>query len=115
MPPDLPLLTPGVDVALRYGTGGWREGTTAKLFDEMVCPVGAPDLVERYMREGIGLETAPLIHVRSPHNQHWAGWEEYFERRGIVRARTGGQSFNNYVQAVQAVVPYQLQTFNNMR
>ncbi|NIZ11357.1 LysR substrate-binding domain-containing protein [Pseudooceanicola sp. HF7] len=101
---DLPLLAPGVDVALRYGTGGWREGGTEKLFDEQVCPVGAPELVARYLAEGRSLEEAALIHVRSPRNQHWAGWEEYFQRRGIARARMGGQSFNNYVQAAQAVL-----------
>ncbi|MDO6585117.1 LysR substrate-binding domain-containing protein [Salipiger sp. 1_MG-2023] len=100
---DLPVLTPGIDVALRYGTGGWREGKTRKLFDELICPVGAPALVERLLAEGVGLSTAPLIHVRSPYNQHWAGWEDYFQATGTSRPRGGGQSFNNYVQAAQAV------------
>ncbi|QPM92373.1 LysR substrate-binding domain-containing protein [Pseudooceanicola algae] len=100
---DLPVLTPGIDVALRYGTGGWREGLTRKLFDELICPVGAPALIERLLADGIGLATAPLIHVRSPHNQHWAGWEDYLQACGTSRPRGGGQSFNNYVQAAQAV------------
>lgn len=101
---DLPNLAPGIDIAVRYGTGGWREGRTRKLFDEWVCPVGAPTLIERLQAEGIGLDQAPLIHVRSPHNQHWAGWEDYFRKCGIERARVAGQSFNNYVQAAQAVL-----------
>lgn len=101
---DLPVLAPGVDIALRYGTGGWREGETHQLFAEQVCPVGAPTLIARLIAAGTGLETAPLIHVRSPHNQHWAGWEDYLRLRGIARARTAGQSFNNYVQAAQAVL-----------
>jgi DNA-binding transcriptional LysR family regulator len=99
---DLPVLVPGIDVALRYGSGGWREGRTEKLFAETVCPVGAPALVERLLAEGRGLEDAPLIHVRSPHNSHWAGWEDYLQKRDISRPRGGGQVFNNYVQAVQA-------------
>ncbi|WP_194095054.1 LysR substrate-binding domain-containing protein [Marivivens aquimaris] len=101
---DLPVLVPGVDVALRYGTGGWREGRSEKLFAEVVCPVGAPDLIARLLAEDTNLDAAPLIHVRSPHNQHWAGWEDYLTARGITRPRSGGQSFNNYVQAMQAVI-----------
>lgn len=101
---DLPNLAPGIDIALRYGTGGWREGQTSKLFHERVCPVGTPALVEHLLAEGVGLDRAPLIHVRSPHNQHWAGWEDYLRNRGIERARLAGQSFNNYVQAAQAVL-----------
>lgn len=99
---DLPVLSPGIDVALRYGSGGWREGRTQKLFSETVCPVGAPALVERFLAEGHGLEDAQLIHVRSPHNRHWAGWEDYFQARGIARLRGGGAAFTTYVQAVQA-------------
>lgn len=100
---DLPVLIPGIDVALRYGSGGWREGRTEKLFSEVVCPVGAPALVERFLAEGITLAEAPLIHVRNPNNDHWAGWEDYLQERGILRPRGGGQIFNNYVQAAQAV------------
>ena len=101
---DLPHLSPGIDIAIRYGTGGWREGTTLKLFDERVCPVVAPALLERLQAEGVGLDRAPLIHVRSPHNQHWAGWEDYLRAKDIPLARHSGQTFNNYVQAAQAVL-----------
>lgn len=101
---DLPHLSPGIDIAIRYGTGGWHEGTTLKLFDERVCPVAAPALLDRLQSDGVGLDQAPLIHVRSPHNQHWAGWEDYLRARKIQRARLSGQTFNNYVQAAQAVL-----------
>lgn len=100
---DLPVMTPGIDVALRYGSGGWREGRTEKLFSEAICPVGAPALVDRLLAEGCALAQAPLIHVRNPSNGNWAGWEDYFQARGILRPRGGGQVFNNYVQAAQAV------------
>lgn len=101
---DLPNLSPGIDVAVRYGIGDWHEGVTHKLFDERVCPVGAPDLIARLQDQGVGLDSAPLIHVRSPHNQHWAGWEDYLREKGIKRARPSGPTFNNYVQAAQAVL-----------
>lgn len=101
---DLPVLTPGIDIALRYGNGSWREGRTEKLFDEIVYPVGSPDLIAQIKNSGGDLATAPLIHVRSPNNQHWAGWEDYLAKMGILRSRLAGQSFNNYVQAVQAAI-----------
>jgi DNA-binding transcriptional LysR family regulator len=101
---DLPLLAPGIDVAIRYGTGGWPEGRTQKLFDERICPVGTPSFVEHLQAGGVGLDLAALIHVRSPHNQHWAGWETYFKIRGIDRQRLSGPRFNNYVQAAQTVL-----------
>ncbi|WP_386679136.1 LysR substrate-binding domain-containing protein [Loktanella sp. R86503] len=101
---DMPVLAPGVDIALRYGTGGWKEGETHRLFTEQVCPVGAPDLVARLQATHTGLDCAPLIHVRSQNNQHWAGWEDYLRLRGISRHHMAGQSFNNYVQAAQAVL-----------
>ncbi len=62
--------------------------------------MAAPALLERLQAAGVGLDRAPLIHVRSPHNQHWAGWEDYFRASNIPRARLSGQTFNNYVQAV---------------
>lgn len=101
---DLPHLAPGIDIALRYGTGDWREGVTHKLFDERVCPVGAPALIEHLCANGVDLDAAPLIHVRSPHNQHWAGWEHYLRKKGIRRERLLGQTFDNYVQAAQATL-----------
>jgi DNA-binding transcriptional LysR family regulator len=101
---DLPHLAPGIHIALRYGTGGWREGMTQKLFDERVCPVAAPALLDRLLNDGVDLDCVPLIHVRSPNNQHWAGWEDYLRFRRIKRDRLSGQTFNNYVQAAQAVL-----------
>ncbi|PWE27539.1 LysR substrate-binding domain-containing protein [Pararhodobacter marinus] len=103
-PSDLPTLAPGIDIAVRYGSGGWREGVTQMLFPEEICPVGTVQLVERLLAAGTGLDHAPLIHVRSPNNQHWAGWEDYLAQRGIARQRLGGQSFNNYVQGAQAAL-----------
>ncbi|MEP1942407.1 MAG: LysR substrate-binding domain-containing protein, partial [Sulfitobacter sp.] len=100
---DQPVLAPSVDIALRFGNGNWREAATTLLFREQICPVGAPNLIEKLLAEGTGLDAAPLIHVRNPNNPHWTGWEEYLRRRGIKRTRTAGQSFNNYVQAGQAV------------
>jgi DNA-binding transcriptional LysR family regulator len=103
-PTDRPEISGGIDVVLRYGTGGWRDGETLRLFDERNCPVGAPSLVHRLMAEDVPLARAPLIHVRAGEARDWASWPEYFARRGLGRAPASRQVFDNYVQAVQAAL-----------
>ncbi|WP_289032561.1 LysR substrate-binding domain-containing protein [uncultured Roseibium sp.] len=102
-PSDQPVLSPGLDIALRYGRGGWTDGETWKLFDERACPVGTPQMIGQVAEAG-GLEDVPLIEVRlgSPHL--WDTWTDYFEQRGIKRARRPSHVFDNYVQAVQAAL-----------
>jgi LysR family transcriptional regulator, glycine cleavage system transcriptional activator len=103
-PTDLPAISPGIDVVLRYGTGVWSDGKTWKLFDEIVCPVGHPALVDRLLNCGVKLEAVPLVHVRSVETRHWAGWAEYMARAGHGRPRGTAQTFDNYVQAIQATL-----------
>ncbi|MEO0679616.1 MAG: LysR substrate-binding domain-containing protein, partial [Pseudomonadota bacterium] len=101
-PNDLPSLTGDIDLALRYGAGAWTDGQTTRLFDEVICPVGRPDLVADLRAQGRDLTEAPLIHVRSPENRNWVGWPDYFQATGAGRRDIRGVSFDNYVQAVQA-------------
>lgn len=103
-PTDLPTISGEVDLALRYGTGGWTDGETTKLFDEVVCPVGRPAVVERLLAEEVGLDRAPLIHVRGPETGHWADWPEYLRQAGVRRPPGPGQHFDNYVHAIQAAL-----------
>lgn len=100
-PLDRPVLSRGIDIALRYGTGDWQEGETIKLFDERICPVGRPDVIERALKEG-GLSEAWLIDVRST-AQHWHGWSDYLRASGET-FKPEGEVFDNYIQAVQATL-----------
>lgn len=99
---DLPALSDGVDVALRYGRGEWRDGDTRKLFDERVCPVGTPATINHVAQDPTRLSSAPLIHVRSVTAPHWTGWPEYLAARGLPRPTGKAHVFDNYIQAVQA-------------
>lgn len=101
LPSAAPALSPGTDVALLYGRGDTDGGRCTRMFDEVVCPVGAPALVRSAVAAGRDLTSMPLIHVRSPQNLHWAGWRDYVETRGMAPPRSAGTSFDNYVQAVQ--------------
>ena len=100
-PLDRPVLSRGIDIALRYGMGDWQDGETIKLFDERICPVGRPDVIERALKQG-GLSQAWLIDVRST-SQHWLGWTEYLRAAGET-FKPQGEVFDNYIQAVQATL-----------
>ncbi|WP_420549482.1 LysR family transcriptional regulator [Curvivirga sp.] len=102
-PSDLPKLTQGINVALRYGKGDWQDGETVKIFDEIACPVGTPDLIQSAIDQG-GLTSAPLIEVRSSANLNWHGWTDYFVKQGITGKIRPRYVFDNYVQAVQAAI-----------
>ena len=103
-PSDLPSLAGGIDVALRYGNNIWADGATQKLFDEVVCPVGIPPLIERVRNNPALLATAPLIHVRANAASRWAGWTEYLSARGLPKPTGPSQVFDNYIHAVQAAL-----------
>ncbi|QDZ02588.1 LysR family transcriptional regulator [Nitratireductor mangrovi] len=102
-PTDMPAFAAGIDIALRYGAQAWTDGWTEKLFDERVCPVGRPEVIERLgtLRE---LAAATLVHVRAPRSHGWAGWTDYLAAKGLGRPRGPAQLFDNYVQAVQAAL-----------
>lgn len=102
-PSDLPMLRAGIDVALRYGQGGWQDGMTQELFPERICPVGRPDVIAQFQAQG-SLQGAPLIHVTSPDAAHWAGWSAYFAEIDQPMPNTRAFQFDNYVQAVQAAL-----------
>lgn len=101
---ETPRLSPGTDIAMRYGDGRWEDGTVELLFHERVEPVCAPSYVRRLQETGGGLGTAFLIHVESG-DRHWISWTDYLTRTGQKAAGSAkGLRFSNYVQATQAAL-----------
>ena len=101
-PLGAPDLAHGVDLAIRYGHGRWRDGAVSKLFNEEVRPVCSPDLLERAGGR-IDLARAPLLHVRTQ-EESWLSWPVYLRRAGLPPNGGPGRSFTNYVQAIQAAL-----------
>ena len=68
-----------VDVAVRFGQGGWPELRTHLLFEEWVIPVCSPELLQRFPRAARGDFTGvPLLRDLG---ERWHAW---FERFGGV-------------------------------
>ncbi|MGB3269428.1 MAG: LysR substrate-binding domain-containing protein [Rhodanobacter sp.] len=76
-----------VDVALRYGAGGWPGLHCERLFGEWIAPVAAPQLVARMAgTDPADLSRWPLLGEPVPSTR----WRDWFER-------TGGTSPARYV------------------
>ena len=98
----VPALTDGIDVAIRYGHGRWSDGAVHPLFDEVVEPVCAPSLRDRF--DGpVPPEAVALLHVRSD-EPSWLTWSDYLSGTGRPAVRGRGLSFTNNVQATQAAL-----------
>ena len=97
-----PPLAEGVDVAIRYGHGRWRDGTVHHLFDEEVAPVCAPSLRARF--DGpVPPGAVALLHVKSA-EASWTTWPEYLRATGQSPLQGNGRTFTNYVQTTQAAL-----------
>lgn len=99
-PFDRPVLSRGIDIALRYGRGDWEDGETKRLFDERICPVGRPEVVKKAVESG-GLSSAWLIDVQPSSQRDWLRWSDYLT---VIDEtfKPQGEIFDNYIQAVQA-------------
>ena len=102
-PLGAPLLSAGVDLAIRYGSGKWADGAVTKLFDERVVPVCSEPLKQRLDDEGVDLSRAPLLHVNVEEDE-WLSWSHYFRSHGMPANTKKGRQFTNYVQATQAAL-----------
>jgi LysR family glycine cleavage system transcriptional activator len=99
-----PNLSPGVDIAIRFGDGAWTDGAVRCLFPERIDPVCSPELAGRMREAGIGLADATLIHV-DVDDESWVRWNRYLRFIGLSPNRSGpGLHFTNYVQATQAAL-----------
>lgn len=101
-PQGAPALTPGVDLALRYGAGRWKDGRVLRLFAERVVPLCSPALAARIAGPGWS-SRAPLLHVDAT-EPSWIGWREFLAQTGLPESRVPGRTFTNYVQATQAAL-----------
>ncbi|MDB5659895.1 MAG: hypothetical protein JWS10_2510 [Cypionkella sp.] len=98
-----PPITPGIDLAIRYGLGNWTDGRVLTLFAESVVPVCHPSLRQRVQEAGQGFDSLPLLHVNSGEDS-WLSWRDYARAVGLPEPRGTGRSFTNYVQATQAAL-----------
>ncbi|WP_024302076.1 LysR substrate-binding domain-containing protein [Pseudogulbenkiania sp. MAI-1] len=78
------LLPKGIDVAIRFGNGKWREGAATMLFDEEVFPVCSPWWLEANKAPDSLAELADTALIESDStSEGWMGWSEWFDAAGF--------------------------------
>lgn len=102
----LNLRSEGIDIAVRYGSGGWPGVEVERLVDEEIFPVCSPGfLAERGpFDRPEDLLVERLLHLDGPYDPEtrWATW---FAARGIDPVPSlGGLFLNTYASLVQAAL-----------
>lgn len=89
-----------VDVAIRYGRGGWRDWAATPLFAELLVPAAAPELARRLGPASTVEELLrhPLVHDTQP--DAWQVWLRHHGRR--YRQRPQDRRFQDYDLVLQA-------------
>jgi LysR family glycine cleavage system transcriptional activator len=90
----------GVDMAIRYGSGGYDGCESIKLFDDDLFPTMSPKLFRSLrVRAPADLARVPLLRIR---NQPWAPW---FAAAGVSLAEPRrGSVFSDSELALQAAI-----------
>ncbi len=97
---------PDVDLAIRYGPGGYEGLKYEKLLSETVLPVCSPDLLEgeNPIRHPSDLGEHVLLHDQSPENDpSCPDWTSWLAARNIKKVdATRGLRFNQAALVVEA-------------
>ena len=98
----------GVDLALRFGSGGYRGLVTEQLFSEVVFPVCSPRLLRRGppLRKPADLRQHTLIHYDwQSEGQVWPDWQSWLTAAGVTGIDTErGLHFTRGTLALQAAI-----------
>ncbi len=100
------LESEGVDVAIRYGSGGWSGVEAEPLVEEEIFPVCSPRFLAEHgpFDRPADLLSERLLHLDGPYDPEtrWATW---FAARGIEQPPAlGGLFLNTYTSLVQAAL-----------
>jgi DNA-binding transcriptional LysR family regulator len=88
-----------VDVAIRYGTGGWPGLRCDKIFDDVITPLCNARFKER-LRKPADILTVPLLHEQYEHD-----WRTWFRAAGIsVGQMKKGPIFDSTRVAIEAAI-----------
>ncbi|MDA5095126.1 LysR family transcriptional regulator [Aliiroseovarius sp. KMU-50] len=80
---DADILKEQADCLILFGNGDWPGFDARLLMTEAVCPVAAPDLVEKFQKAPIetGKAELTIIDQEDP-EARWIGWEEWQSQTG---------------------------------
>ncbi len=88
-----------VDIAIRYGRGGWRAGSETPLFNEGLCPIGTADLKNSF--ESVGQKQ--LLNLPLLHSGDTFLWREFAKLRNWkFRTKAADRVLPDYAATIDA-------------
>lgn len=93
------------ELAIRFGTGHWRDGDVYKLFSERAFVVASPAYLEGAppLDSAADLPAHRLIKMEGQPDS-WLDWPFLLKGLGVEAPRLSGPGFNNYTLSVQAAL-----------
>jgi LysR family transcriptional regulator, glycine cleavage system transcriptional activator len=90
-----------IDIAIRYGRGGWGQGLETKLFNEALLPVKAEKSVAwPESKREIDLLKMPLLH-----SSDTLLWREWAKSKNIeLRRKSSDRVFQDYASTIDAAI-----------
>ena len=82
------LVAAGVDIAIRYGSGGWDGLDAIRIFDNEIWPVCAPAYLDGRpsLAKVEDLLDETLLHL-GQFDRNWVTWPAWLAAQGVVEAR----------------------------
>ncbi|WP_119459044.1 LysR substrate-binding domain-containing protein [Rhodospirillaceae bacterium SYSU D60014] len=106
----LDLLSDGIDIAVRYGSGDWPGLAATYLFEAEIFPVCSPGFLAKHpgLRSPEDLLNLTLLGLDDV-DPLWLNWEAWFKEMGLPLGRDPKGNhrrayFNNYPILIQAAI-----------
>jgi LysR family transcriptional regulator, glycine cleavage system transcriptional activator len=96
----------GLDLAIRYGRGGWSGYVSHYLFGNEVFPVCSPLYIERHgpLTQLSDLRRATLLHL-AQYDRNWVTWQSWFAAFDLSEVPPHrGLSFDRYMVLIHAAI-----------
>ncbi|VVE04232.1 LysR family transcriptional regulator [Pandoraea horticolens] len=88
-----------VDIALRYGRGGWTNVDAEPLMDETLYPIASPEIAQRLE----GASAADMLAMPLLHDSDLTGWRAWCSAQGVsLRPRARDRRFEDYTVVLAA-------------
>lgn len=88
-----------VDIALRYGRGGWANVDAEPLMGETLYPIASPDMAQRLA----GVSASDMLAMPLLHDSDLTGWRAWCSAQGVsLRPRARDRRFEDYTVVLAA-------------
>ena len=88
-----------VDIALRYGRGGWASVDAEPLMDETLYPIASPEIARRLE----GASASDMLAMPLLHDSDLTGWRAWCSAQGVsLRPRARDRRFEDYTVVLAA-------------